>query len=69
MMLISDDGYGYSLLHSGKEGALQKTNLNNSGAPDWTTSRSVDFLRLAPGEELYLRMIVGMLIALEHYKP
>jgi len=63
--MISDEEHCYCLRHGGKESGLEKAPLDGAGDPDWDHSQPVDFLRLAPREELYLRTIVGMLIALE----
>jgi hypothetical protein len=61
---ISDGDCCFMLVHDGKNGGLEQAKLNNQGEPVWL-DQQVDFLRLSPRRELYLRAIVGMLIALE----
>lgn len=63
--MISDNTYCYSLLHGGKEGGLEQIQLNIARAPDWSTAQLIDWTRLSPQRELYLRAILGMLIVLE----
>lgn len=62
---ISDSECVYCLKHGGKEGGLTQAPLQNNGEPDWEQATTVDWLRLPPREELYLRTVLGMLIALE----
>jgi hypothetical protein len=63
--VIYDGDCYFALLHDGKNGGLEQARLDQQGQPDWATAQLVDFLRLSPRRELYLRTIVGMLIALE----
>jgi hypothetical protein len=60
--MIVDGEYYFSLVHEGKNGELEQTEVDAAGE---AVSKQVDFLRLSPRRELYLRAIVGMLIALE----
>jgi len=62
---ISDGTHFYQLHNGGKDGALTQVQLDSAGFPDWNTAQQVDFLRLFPKTELYLRAITGMLLALE----
>jgi hypothetical protein len=62
---ISDNESCYALLHGGKEGGLIQAPLDSEGDPDWSRERHVDFLRIGNREAQYLRVVTGMLIALE----
>jgi hypothetical protein len=57
---ISNGEFIYFLLHGGKEGGLMQAPTTDPGA-----ARQVDFLRIDNREALYLRVVTGMLIALE----
>jgi hypothetical protein len=62
---VSDGDHHFALVHGGKNEGLKQAGMDDRGAPDWAGAQQVDFLRLSPRRELYLRAIVGMLIALE----
>ena len=65
MYTISDGKSIYCLLHGGKEGGLLKAPLDSNGTPRWQEEIQVDFLLIDNREALYLRVVTGMLIALE----